>query len=192
MHEPSTKPGGIDREPPADACRIDFFSHAFRHKFQSYRPCHQSARGYRAIYEQQNIPIMIETKNLGYLYDSKFGGDIALIDCRDWERPREYTHGQIEAAANACARGLLKRGLRRGDSVALLAANRAEFLISYLGILRAGLIAVPFNYQFPPDTVDFILRDADVAHVICDGARVDRLSTSVGVTNFDDAGASGF
>ncbi len=135
---------------------------------------------------------MIETENLGFLYDSKFSDDIALIDCRDWERPREYTHRQIEAEANACARGLLKRGLRRGDSVALLAANRAEFLISYLGILRSGMIAVPFNYQFPPDTIDFILQDADVAHVICDGVRVDRLSTSVGVTNFDATGAAGF
>ena len=135
---------------------------------------------------------MIQTKNLGYLFDPQFSNDIALVDCRDWENPREYTHQEIEAAANACARGLLKRGLRRGDSVALLAANRAEFLISYLGILRAGMVAVPFNYQFPPETIEFILHDANVAHVICDGIRAERLPTRIDVTSFDDVGPTGY
>jgi long-chain acyl-CoA synthetase len=135
---------------------------------------------------------MIETTNLGSLYDATFENDIALVDCRDWNNPQQYTHGEIEAAANACARGLLNRGLKRGASVALLSANRAEFLISYLGILRAGMIAVPFNYQFPTETVDFILQDAEVSHVICDGPRRKALSTSLGVTNFDGDGAESF
>ncbi|MFT7576851.1 MAG: long-chain acyl-CoA synthetase [Alphaproteobacteria bacterium] len=136
--------------------------------------------------------IMIETKNLGVLYDAAFSDEIALVDCRDWEVPREYTHRQIEEAANACARGLLKRGLKPGASVALLSSNRAEFLISYLGILQAGMIAVPFNYQFPAATVDFILEDASVSHVICDGPRFEKLTTNLGVTNFDDDGPDGF
>lgn len=135
---------------------------------------------------------MIDTKNLGFLYDARFADDIALVDCRDWNSPRQYSHSQIEAAANACARGLLNRGLKRGSSVALLSANRAEFLISYLGILRAGMVAVPFNYQFPVETVDFILRDANVLHVICDGPSREKLSTNLGVTNFDDDGAESF
>lgn len=135
---------------------------------------------------------MIETKNLGALYDPAFSDDIALVDCRDWDNPRAYTHSDIENAANACARGLLKRGLHQGDSVALLSANRAEFLISYLGILRAGMIAVPFNYQFPPDTIEFILQDASVSHVICDGPRFEKLTTNLSITNFDSSGADGF
>jgi long-chain acyl-CoA synthetase len=135
---------------------------------------------------------MIDTKNLGSLYDSTIADEIALIDCRNWDHPREYTHSDIEYAANACARGLLKRGLKCGDSVALLSANRAEFLISYLGILRAGMIAVPFNYKFPKETIDFILQDADVSHIICDGPRFAALLTDLGITNFDDDGPDGF
>lgn len=135
---------------------------------------------------------MIDTDNLGYLYDPAFADDIALVDCRDWAAPREHTHRQIQEAAGACARGLLGRGLRRGDAVALLAANRAEFLISYLGVLQAGMVAVPFNYQFPPETVEFILKDADVAHVFCDAPRLDRLPSGLDVTNFDGTGAGSF
>ncbi|MFY0611104.1 MAG: acyl--CoA ligase [Hyphomicrobiaceae bacterium] len=135
---------------------------------------------------------MIETKNLGSLFDPSFSDDIALIDCRDWDSPREFTHKQIEDAANACARGLLKRGLCAGASIALLSANRAEFLIAYLGILRAGMIAVPFNYKFPHETIEFILQDASISHIFCDGPRQSALSTSVAVTNFDDDGPKGF
>jgi long-chain acyl-CoA synthetase len=110
--------------------------------------------------------------NLGDLLDrNKDPARIALIDCLDWERPREYSHGEIDSCANACARVLLKRGLVRGDAVAILSANRAEFLIAYLGIMRAGLVAVPVNHKFPRDTIDFVMRDSNVKLVFCDRER---------------------
>ena len=136
---------------------------------------------------------MKDAYNLGALFDPELGGDNpALIDCRDWDNPREYSHREIEDAANACARGLLGSGLRRGDAVAILSANRAEFLISYLGVLRAGLVAVPFNYKFPEDIVDFILEDSSIRHILCDGPRRDSLKTNLPVTCFDDEGPAGF
>ena len=98
-------------------------------------------------------------------------GPRALIDCLDWSGPREYTHGEIDRLADACARGLAGRGLRRGESVAILSANRAEFLIAYFGIMRAGLVAVPVNYKFPRDTIDFVLRDSGTRLVLCDRER---------------------
>ncbi|MBT3329883.1 MAG: acyl--CoA ligase [Rhodospirillaceae bacterium] len=136
---------------------------------------------------------MISAYNLGALYDPDLGGDnLALIDCRDWDNPTEYSHREIDDAANACARGLLARGLRRGDTVALLSANRAEFLISYLGILRAGMTATPISYKFPGELVDFVLADASVKHVFCDGARRNLFTADLPVTNFDAEGAESF
>ncbi len=133
---------------------------------------------------------MIETTNLGFLFDAEQGADrLALVDCRNWDAPREYSHREINEAANACARGLLARGLRRGDAVAIFSANRAEFLIAYLGILRAGLIAVPFSYKFPDDVVAFILDDAAVKLIFCDAPRQAALKTDIPVVSFDNAGA---
>ena len=126
--------------------------------------------------------------NLGDLIDrDKDPTKLALIDCFDWAHPREYTHGRIDALADACARGLVKRGLHRGDAVAILSANRAEFLIAYFGIMRAGLVAVPVNHKFPRDTLDFIMHDANVKLVFCDAERRDSVKTGLAAIEFGPA-----
>ncbi len=133
------------------------------------------------------------TTNLGNIFDLAAAGERnALIDCRKWDNPRKYTHGELHAQANACARGLIARGLQPGQSVALLSANRAEFMIAFMGILRAGLIAVPINHKFSAEIITFILVDADVRLTICDAERAAGLRSEVQVVSFDADGDTSF
>ncbi len=98
-------------------------------------------------------------------------GKIAIIDLGGEEPPRELTHAAIDAMANGVARALAARRFARGDRIAILSANRAEYLATYYGIMRAGLVAVPVNFKFPRSTIGFILRDAGARLVFCDGMR---------------------
>src|SRR4051812_43698245 len=124
--------------------------------------------------------------NLGDLADpQKDPGAVALIDCLDWNHPREYTHGEIDRLADACARGLAKRGFKRGESIAILSANRAEFLIAYFGIMRAGFVAVPVNHKFPRDTIEFVLRDSGTRLAFCDEARRAVVPADLPTVDFD-------
>ena len=88
----------------------------------------------------------------------------ALIDLSGAE-PRHVSFGELDTLADAAARGLLRRGLSRGDRVGLLAANSTEDLAAFHGAQRAGLVPVPLSPPIGMGSLDPWL--ATVTDVVC-------------------------
>lgn len=110
-------------------------------------------------------------RNLGALIDPAADAEkTALIDLSAGEA-RHISYAALDAMSDAVARGLLRRGLRRGDRVGILAANSAEFLAALNGTMRAGLVAVPVNWRFPRATLDYVLENSGASLVFIDEAR---------------------
>jgi long-chain acyl-CoA synthetase len=131
--------------------------------------------------------------NLGDLVNRRKDPDaVALIDLSKPAGAREFSHRDLDRAASAVARGLRARGLKRGERVAILSANRLEFLATYLGTMRAGMVSVPINYKFPDETVSYILRDADIKLIFADTERAARTPSDIPLVSFDGEGAGGF
>ncbi len=84
---------------------------------------------------------------------------------------RQFTFADLHQKADAVARSLTARGHKRGEAVGILAGNCAEYIQTYFGIMRAGLVAVPINFKFPQKTIDHIIKDADVRFLIVDQER---------------------
>ena len=72
------------------------------------------------------------------------------------------TYGELRATVSQLAAGLLARGHRKGDRVGLWSENSAFFVTSYLAIIRAGLVAVPFQTELAADTFARITSDAGI------------------------------
>ncbi|MFN7751270.1 MAG: class I adenylate-forming enzyme family protein [Pseudomonadota bacterium] len=131
--------------------------------------------------------------NLGALVDPALlapgaPARIALIDTSA-QPAREWTYPAFDALCSAVARGLERvapaLGLARGDRIAILAANSAEFLATACGIMRAGFVCVPVNYKFPQATIDYIAADCGAKLLFCDRARAAQAPTSLPQVRLD-------
>jgi long-chain acyl-CoA synthetase len=136
---------------------------------------------------------MAQFTNLGDLVvRSRDMSKVAIVDLGGETAPREFTYAQLDAMAMGVARALTKRGLRRGDRVAILAMNRAEYIAAYFGIMRAGFVAVPVNYRFPRETIQYIVHDCGAKLVFCDAPRRDDVPSDLPAVVFGGTGVEGF
>ena len=81
---------------------------------------------------------------------------------------REITWSVFNEKANRFANMLLSRGVKKGDKVAILMYNCLEWLPIYFGILKAGALAVPFNFRYSSDEILYCAELAEV-HVLVFG-----------------------
>ena len=73
---------------------------------------------------------------------------------------RATTYAGLHRRIRALAAGLSERGVAQGDRVAVLMANRAEFVESLLAVNLLGAIAVPVNFRLSAREVAHIVRDS--------------------------------
>ncbi|MET0314943.1 MAG: class I adenylate-forming enzyme family protein [Hansschlegelia sp.] len=84
---------------------------------------------------------------------------------------RTISRAELDATADAFARGLAKRGIARGDRIAILSANGPDYLPALLGAMRAGVVPVPLNFRFPAATIGQMVADSGARIVFCDAER---------------------
>ncbi len=103
-----------------------------------------------------------------------------------------WTFSDLEGLSNAFARHLASRGVAAGHRVALMMANRVEFVIAVNGIAKLGAAAVLLSPAWKAAEVGHALGLTTPVHAVgdIDSAAVltDALSAAQ-VTNLDDASA---
>jgi long-chain acyl-CoA synthetase len=74
---------------------------------------------------------------------------------------REWTRGELLAEANRIAHGLRALGLEKGDCVALVLPNCAEFIAINLAVTQIGLYMTPINNHLTGPEIAYIVQDSD-------------------------------
>ncbi len=75
---------------------------------------------------------------------------------------REITWSVFNEKANRFANVLLSRGIKKNDKVGILLMNCLEWLPIYFGILKTGALAVPLNFRYDADEIEYCVDLADV------------------------------
>jgi acyl-CoA synthetase (AMP-forming)/AMP-acid ligase II len=79
---------------------------------------------------------------------------------------RSMTFSEWNARACRLANALLGLGLRKGDSVAVLAYNSVEWMEIYAAAAKAGVIAVPINFRLVGREIRYIVENCEARAII--------------------------
>jgi acyl-CoA synthetase (AMP-forming)/AMP-acid ligase II len=92
---------------------------------------------------------------------------------------RHLTYRQFNDAVNRLGHGLSSLGYGRGDALALMSGNSAEFLIAYFACARLGLVCVPINLFWRHGELAYVLEHARVRGILVEAALLGQLETGV-------------
>ena len=87
--------------------------------------------------------------NLATIIDPHPDAAVAVIS-----RGKSTTYGDLRRQVAGLRGGLSSLGLEPGDRVGIVAANNWYFVVSYLAVLGAGLVAVPLNPTSPVPEIE--------------------------------------
>jgi fatty-acyl-CoA synthase len=106
---------------------------------------------------------------------------------------RVFTYAELYARTRRLASALARRGIGRGDTVAIMAPNVPAMLEAHYGVPMAGAVLNPLNYRLDPATIAFILEHGGARLLITDrefsstvGPALARLGRRIAVIDIDD------
>lgn len=83
------------------------------------------------------------------------------------------TYGELNARANKVARALRARGIRAGDGVVIMCANRPEFVEVYAACMRSGFRLTTVNWHLTADEAAYIIADCEAKVIVADARFAD-------------------
>jgi long-chain acyl-CoA synthetase len=96
---------------------------------------------------------------------------------------------ELSRRAQSLATRLLREGVRHGEPVILLGPNSIEWIVSYFGILVAGALPVPVDYQAGARDVVHIIGDCGAKRIFTTARHIEMLrangAPALAVTRLD-------
>ena len=107
---------------------------------------------------------------------------IALVDQRE-----SLTYRELDRQSRSVATALRAESVEPGSFVAILAPSSVPLVVAAFSVLRAGAAYVPLELDAPAGRIEAILRDADIAVVLCPRTQRDQLPSGITTLWLDDS-----
>jgi acyl-CoA synthetase (AMP-forming)/AMP-acid ligase II len=88
------------------------------------------------------------------------------------------TFAQLDEISDRLARGLVARGIAKGDRVAIAMRNCPAWVVGYMAALKAGAIATLLNGWWQVEELDHSLTLTEPALILADGPRAHRIGAT--------------
>jgi acyl-CoA synthetase (AMP-forming)/AMP-acid ligase II len=118
-------------------------------------------------------------------HSAAYGDKPALVD---GPTGRTYSHAQTAAAIAGAARALAGRGVRRGDVVALYAANSPEYAIAFHAVVALGAVCTTINPTYTVTELAFQLEHSGALALLAGPEVLDRAREAAGRAGVGDVG----
>ena len=82
------------------------------------------------------------------------------------DRGLRYTYKEFREACNRIAKGLMKLGVKKGDSAAIWGANVPEWAITQFGSPRMGAVLVTVNTSYKLFELEYLMKQSDSTTLI--------------------------
>jgi long-chain acyl-CoA synthetase len=102
------------------------------------------------------------------------------------EDDRRLTFAEHDSAVAAVRAHLESAGVRRGDRVMIVGANRIEFIVSFWAILRAGAVAVVGNAWWSAAELHAAMDSTAPSCIIADERRAELLGAGLQYLSFNE------
>jgi long-chain acyl-CoA synthetase len=79
---------------------------------------------------------------------------------------RKRDHSAVADRVARFAGGLQRLGVKQGDSVCILMRNDIAFIEAAYAAMRLGAYAVPVNWHFKPEEINYVLKDSGTSVLI--------------------------
>jgi long-chain acyl-CoA synthetase len=83
---------------------------------------------------------------------------------------RTLTYAELDCQMDRVAAALQRDGVLPGQAIAVCAASCVDYVVLFLGALRAGVVVAPLAPSVTPDTLGAMLHDAQAQHLWVDAS----------------------
>ena len=79
---------------------------------------------------------------------------------------RRWSYAEFQREVDRVAAGLLRIGVKKGERIAFLLPNSAEFLFATFAVTKIGAVFVPLNPQYTAEEAEYVLRHSEASVVL--------------------------
>ncbi len=81
-------------------------------------------------------------------------------------KDNQWSYGEFSREVDRVAHGLIRIGVKKGDRIAFVLPNCAEFLFAVFAVTKIGAVFVPLNPQYTAEEAEYVLQHSEASVIL--------------------------